>query len=67
VLEAFRLVFTLDSDLFEIVLRSLHVTLTAVVIASIIGLPLGAWLAINRFRFRRATIPANGTCCAMVN
>ena len=56
VVEAFRLVFTLNSDLLEIVLRSLQVTLSAVVIASIIGLPMGAWLAVNRFRFRRATI-----------
>ncbi len=54
--EAFRLIVSLDSDLFEIVLRSLHVTISAVVIASIIGLPLGAWLAVNRFRYRRATI-----------
>lgn len=54
--EAFRLVFGLDRDLLEIVLRSLHVTLTAVLFASLIGLPLGAWLAVNRFRYRRATI-----------
>lgn len=54
--EAFSLIISMDSDLFEIVLRSLHVTLSAVVIASILGLPLGAWLAVNRFRFRRATI-----------
>lgn len=53
---AARLVFGLDTDLFEIVLLSLQVTLTAVVIASLIGMPLGAWLAVNRFRFRRATI-----------
>lgn len=56
IIEAFRLIASLDADLFEIVLRSLHVTLTAVVIASLIGLPLGAWLAVNRFRYRRATI-----------
>lgn len=56
VLEAIRLVFSLDADLFEIVLRSLQVTMTAVVIGSLIGLPLGAWLAVNRFPFRRATI-----------
>lgn len=56
ILQAFRLVFSLDKDLFEIVLRSLYVTLTAVVVASLIGLPLGAWLAVNRFRYRRATI-----------
>ncbi|WP_114287138.1 ABC transporter permease [Candidatus Halocynthiibacter alkanivorans] len=50
------LVLTFDSDLVEITLRSLQVTLTAVAIASLIGLPLGAWLAVHRFRHRRATI-----------
>ncbi len=50
------MIVTLDRDLIEITLRSLQVTLTAVVIASAIGLPMGAWLAINRFRFRRETI-----------
>lgn len=54
--EAFWLVVLFDGDLLEIVLRSLQVTLTAVVVASIIGLPLGAWLAVNQFRFRRVTI-----------
>ena len=53
---ALWLVLSLDADLLEIVLRSLMVTLSAVVIASIIGLPLGAWLALSRFRYRRATI-----------
>ncbi len=51
-----HLILTLDGDLVEIILRSLHVTLTAVAIASLIGLPLGAWLAVNRFRFRRYVI-----------
>jgi len=55
-IEAFRLIFTFDSDLLEIVGLSLRVTVTAVLIASLIGLPLGAWLVINRFRFRRQTI-----------
>ncbi len=54
--EAAKLILTLDPDLLEIVGLSLRVTLTAVLIASLIGLPLGAWLVINRFRFRRATI-----------
>jgi tungstate transport system permease protein len=53
---AFRLVVTLDGDLVEITLRSLQVTLTAVVIACLLGLPLGAWLAIQRFRYRRIVI-----------
>lgn len=55
-LSAFRLIFSLDADLFEIILLSLQVTLTAVIIASFIGMPMGAWLAINRFRFRRLAI-----------
>ena len=54
--EAVRLVFTLDPDLIEITVRSLHVTVTAVVIASAIGLPLGAVVAVNRFRYRRVVI-----------
>lgn len=56
ILNAFELIVDFDSDLFEIVLRSLHVTITAVLIASFIGLPVGAWLAVSRFRYRRATI-----------
>ena len=55
-LEAGRLIVTFDADLIEISLRSLRVTLTAVAIASAIGLPLGCWLAVRRFRFRRFVI-----------
>ncbi|WP_299422810.1 ABC transporter permease [uncultured Shimia sp.] len=55
-LEAGRLIVTFDADLIEISLRSLQVTLTAVAIASAIGLPLGCWLAVRRFRFRRFVI-----------
>ena len=55
-LEAGRLIVTLDADLAEITLRSLQVTLTAVAVASAIGLPVGAWLAVTRFRWRRHVI-----------
>ncbi len=53
---AFWLVVSLDRDLVEITLRSLQVTLSALVIASAIALPLAAVLAVRRFRLRRATI-----------
>ncbi len=53
---ALRLVVTLDPYLVEIALRSLMVTLSAVLIASAIGLPLGAWLAVHRFAGRRPVI-----------
>ncbi len=55
-LTAGALIISGDQDLVEITLRSLHVTLTATAIASIIGLPLGAWLAVNRFRARRIVV-----------
>mgnify|MGYP003626279030 CR=1 FL=1 len=54
--QAFWLVVTLDPDLFEITLRSLQVTLSALVIATAIALPLAAFLAVRRFRWRRAVI-----------
>lgn len=53
---AFWLIATLDADLVEITLRSLQVSLTALLIASALALPFGTWLAIRRFRHRRATI-----------
>lgn len=48
-LEAFWLVLSLDADLIEIVGLSLRVSLLAVAIAGLIGLPLGALLAVARF------------------
>ncbi|WP_405233822.1 ABC transporter permease [Lentisalinibacter salinarum] len=53
---AFRLVFTADADLLEIILLSLRVSLSAAVIACAIGLPFGAALAIARFPGRPAVI-----------
>ena len=54
--QAAWLVGTLDAELLEIALRSLKVTLSALVIASLIALPLAALLAVRRFRFRRTVI-----------
>lgn len=51
---AFGLVFTLDPDLMEIIALSMRVTLTAVIISCIIGLPLGA--AVGAFRFPGRTL-----------
>jgi len=55
-LQALRLVFGLDPALIEISLRSLRVTLTALLVACAIALPLGAYLAVRRFRLRRYVI-----------
>ena len=47
---------SLFSDLIEITLRSVGVSLTAVIIASALAIPLGALLAITRFRGRRLSV-----------
>lgn len=54
--EAFALLIRLDPTLVEITMRSLRVTLTALIVASAISLPLGTYLAIRRFRWRRLVI-----------
>ena len=53
---AFQLVVSLDADLTEIVGLSLQVSLTAVFIAALIGLPLGAAVALFRFPGRMAVV-----------
>ena len=53
---AFALVVGLDPGFLGIVFLSLRVTLTAVLIAALIGLPLGAALALARFPGRAAII-----------
>lgn len=53
---ALWLVVSFDAELWEISLRSLQVTLTALVIASVIAIPLGTFLAVQRFRHRRFVI-----------
>lgn len=54
--EAFRLVFGLNSGLLEVVWLSLRVSLSAVAAAAVIGLPLGAFLAVSRFPGRAVII-----------
>lgn len=57
---AFRLVVTLDPDLLEIVGLSLQVSLAAVLLATAIGLPIGAALAVSRF-------PGRGVAVVLLN
>jgi tungstate transport system permease protein len=54
--EALRLVAGGDPKLLDIVLLSLRVSLTAVVFACVVGLPLGATVAVSRFPGRRTVV-----------
>jgi tungstate transport system permease protein len=53
---AFWLIREADPELFGIVVLSLRVSLTASIVALLIGAPIGAWLAIARFPGRHAVI-----------
>ena len=57
---ALGLIAALDSDLVEIVGLSLRVSLTAVALAALIGLPLGAFVALVRF-------PGRGAAAALLD
>ena len=54
--EAARLIAAADPTLYGIVLLSLQVSLTAVIAATALGLPLGAALAIRRFPGRQVLL-----------
>jgi len=53
---ALRMILSGDPELLRIVLLSLRVSLTAVVLAAIVGLPIGAALAVFRFPGRRIVV-----------
>ena len=55
-LNAWQLIMSGDATLFAIVKLSLAVSLSAVVLAAVIGLPLGASLALMRFPGRSAIV-----------
>lgn len=54
--DAFHLLITLDAGLLQIVTLSLTVSLSAVLIASVVALPLGAFVAVAEFSGKRVVI-----------
>ena len=55
-IQALHLIVGMDTQLAHIVSLSLRVSLTAVLIAALLALPLGALLAITQFRGRQAVV-----------
>ena len=62
---AFALIFSLDQQLASVVLRSLAVSALACLLACSLGLPLGAWLAVARFRGRSGVLLVLNTLLAL--
>jgi tungstate transport system permease protein len=49
-LEAFRLIFSLDPEIYFVVWTSLKVAASATVFSSLLGVPIGLVIALNQFR-----------------
>ena len=62
---AFKLIVSGDSDLAEIVLLSLRISLSAVTLAAMLGMPLGAALALFRFPGRGALVVLLNACMGL--
>lgn len=60
-----QMMLHLEPELLRIIGLSLRVSLTAVVIGSLIGLPLGALLALSRFPGRNACIVVLNACMGL--
>ena len=54
--EAVRLIFGADREVLEIVLLTLRVSATATVLATLVGVPIGAVLGVWQFRGRGVLI-----------
>jgi len=63
--EAFYLIFSLDREVFSAVFVSLRVSCTAIVFATIVGLPLGFCVAVRDFRGKRFITTVLNTLMAL--
>ena len=64
-LTALQLLTSLDRELAEIVVLSLRISLSAVALAVLIGMPLGAALALARFPGRGALVVLLNACMGL--
>ncbi|MFH1479715.1 MAG: ABC transporter permease [Pseudomonadota bacterium] len=64
-LSAFILLWSLDPELYFIIYVSLKVSLSSTLIAGILGIPAGFFIALNEFRGKRATITALNSLMAL--
>ena len=64
-IEAFRLIFTFDKEVFSAVLVSLKVSIIAIILSAIISLPLGFIIATKSFNGKRFIITLLNTLMAL--
>lgn len=47
-----KLILSFDPELYAILFRSLYLSITSVIIAGLLAIPLGTWLGLNNFRLK---------------
>lgn len=55
-IDAFSLLAQLDATIIRIVITSIQVSLSALILGTLVGLPLGAWLATEEFAGKKVAI-----------
>ena len=55
-IDAFSLLAQFDATIIRIVITSIQVSLSALILGTLIGLPLGAWLATEEFAGKKVAI-----------
>ena len=65
IIRAFQLIFSLDPEVMEVVLTSLRVSLVAIFLASLVGVPLGILIGMKDFRGKRPVIVILNTLLAL--
>ncbi|MCW7753336.1 ABC transporter permease [Desulfobotulus sp. H1] len=63
--EAFCMILSFDAELYAIIGLSLYVSFFAVLFASLLGIPMGFWLAVSSFPGKRGVITLVNTCLAL--
>jgi len=63
--KAFQLIFSLDREIFNIVLLSLRISLTAIILASFLGIPLGFLIGVKDYWGKKFTIALVNTLLAL--
>lgn len=64
-LEALRLITSGDLYVWNVIIRSLRISGTALLLAVVIGLPIGALVGLSRFRFRSGVVAVLNTGLAL--
>lgn len=62
---ALRLIFSFDAELYGIIFRTLVVSLTALLLAAIIAVPLGITISLNRFPLKNTLVTIFNTFLAV--